>query len=105
MHEFMDCVWCSCIWFFPKDPACFYTCHRLLPHVFEVSGQISHSGDLLNVQVDSPERGFSFLREGPLDMRMGPSVGITAADIVNTWPQEELGHLIRLYGEDKFWKR
>lgn len=55
--------------------------------------------------MDSAERGFSFLREGPLDMRMGPSAGITAAQIVNTWPQEELGHLIRLYGEDKMWKR
>eukprot|EP00884_Botryococcus_braunii_P010207 jgi/Botrbrau1/19188/Bobra.0077s0094.1 len=58
-----------------------------------------------SMQVDSAERGFSFMREGPLDMRMGPSAGITAAEIVNTWPQEELGHLIRLCGEDKFWKR
>ena len=51
-------------------------------------------------QVDEAERGFSFLRDGPLDMRMDPDGPITAADMVNTWPEERLADMVFRYGEE-----
>ena len=51
-------------------------------------------------QLDIAEHGFSFQREGPLDMRFSPSQEVTAADIVNTYPESELARLIRTYGEE-----
>lgn len=51
-------------------------------------------------QLDDPERGFSFMREGPLDMRMDRERAATAADLVNTLPEEELATLLRRYGEE-----
>ncbi|MBB5351944.1 16S rRNA (cytosine1402-N4)-methyltransferase [Haloferula luteola] len=51
-------------------------------------------------QLDAAERGFSFMREGPLDMRMGPATERTAADIVNEWPESELVRLLREFGEE-----
>jgi 16S rRNA (cytosine1402-N4)-methyltransferase len=50
-------------------------------------------------QLDTPERGFSFQREGPLDMRMGNS-GPTAADLVNKASASELAHIFREYGDE-----
>ncbi|NLO45001.1 MAG: 16S rRNA (cytosine(1402)-N(4))-methyltransferase RsmH [Clostridiales bacterium] len=52
-------------------------------------------------QLDTPERGFSFHSDAPLDMRMGMS-GTGAADIVNTLPQKELQRIIYAYGEERF---
>ncbi len=52
-------------------------------------------------QLDSAERGFSFMREGPLDMRMGPNATMTAADLVNKWPEEEIARVIYEFGEEK----
>jgi len=54
---------------------------------------------LSSLQLDS-ERGFSFQREAPLDMRLSPSQEVTAADIVNTYSENELAHLIKTYGEE-----
>ena len=51
-------------------------------------------------QLDTPERGFSFQREGPLDMRMG-AVGQTAADLVNTASASELTRIFRQYGDER----
>jgi len=51
-------------------------------------------------QLDSPARGFSFMREGPLDMRMGPSCPHTAAEIVNHWPESELVRILYAFGEE-----
>jgi 16S rRNA (cytosine1402-N4)-methyltransferase len=51
-------------------------------------------------QLDTAERGFSFQREGPLDMRMGCGAATTAAEIVNTWPEAELAAMIRELGEE-----
>ena len=51
-------------------------------------------------QVEDGGRGFSFQRSGPLDMRFDPSQGLSAADIVNHWPEEELAQTIREYGEE-----
>ncbi|MCR5641287.1 MAG: 16S rRNA (cytosine(1402)-N(4))-methyltransferase RsmH [Lachnospiraceae bacterium] len=54
-------------------------------------------------QLDDKERGFSYMQEdAPLDMRMDQESGMTAADILNTYPQEELIRILREYGEEKF---
>lgn len=58
-----------------------------------------------SMQLDRPERGFSFMREGPLDMRMDPQGPLTAADIVNTWDEWDIGKVFRDYGEEKQWRR
>ncbi len=56
-------------------------------------------------QFDAADRGFSFSKEGPLDMRMGPSCSKTAADIVNNWDADALAKIFRQYGEEKSaWK-
>jgi 16S rRNA (cytosine1402-N4)-methyltransferase len=52
-------------------------------------------------QIDDPDRGFSFRFDGPLDMRYDVSGDLTAADIVNTWPKEELVRIFRDYGEER----
>ncbi len=52
-------------------------------------------------QVDCAERGFSFLADGPLDMRMNPQSGRTAADIVNSASEEELADILWQYGEER----
>ena len=51
-------------------------------------------------QLDTPERGFSFMREGPLDMRMDPSGPIRAADLVNTMSGDQLERIFRNFGEE-----
>jgi 16S rRNA (cytosine1402-N4)-methyltransferase len=56
-------------------------------------------------QLDQGERGFSFRLAGPLDMRMDPSRGMTAADLVNGASEQELGEILRDYGEEHEWKR
>ena len=52
-------------------------------------------------QLDLPERGFSFRFDGPLDMRMDPSHGPTAADLLNTLPERELADILYRYGEER----
>jgi 16S rRNA (cytosine1402-N4)-methyltransferase len=56
---------------------------------------------LSSLQLEDGERGFSFQREGPLDMRLSPTQDVTAADIVNTYAEGDLAELIRRYGEDR----
>jgi 16S rRNA (cytosine1402-N4)-methyltransferase len=56
-------------------------------------------------QIDDPERGFSFQREGPLDMRMNPAAGLTAAKIVNEWDGREIERIIREFGEERWARR
>jgi 16S rRNA (cytosine1402-N4)-methyltransferase len=57
-----------------------------------------------SMQIDDRDRGFSFLRDGPLDMRMEKS-GRSAADIVNSWSERELSDLIFTYGEERHARR
>jgi 16S rRNA (cytosine1402-N4)-methyltransferase len=54
-----------------------------------------------STQVADPERGFSFMGDGPLDMRMDPTRGSTAADLVNSMSVQELTEIIRDFGEDR----
>lgn len=53
-------------------------------------------------QLDRPERGFSYRREGPLDMRMDPDAPWSADDIVNGYDEAELARLIQQYGDERF---
>ncbi len=53
-------------------------------------------------QLDDGSRGFSYMADAPLDMRMDREEGLTAAEIVNGWPQEELRRIISQYGEERF---
>jgi len=67
-------------------------------------------GVLLDLGVSSPQlddaaRGFSFAHDGPLDMRMNPASGASAADFLARAPEHELARVIREYGEEKFAKR
>src|SRR6185295_18221190 len=56
---------------------------------------------LSSLQLDDRQRGFAFQAEGPLDMRFDPTSGPSAAEIVNTWPIDELADIIFRYGEDR----
>jgi 16S rRNA (cytosine1402-N4)-methyltransferase len=55
-----------------------------------------------SLQVDAPERGFSYSHDAPLDMRMDPRQDLTAAEIVNTWPEERISRILRTLGEERF---
>jgi 16S rRNA (cytosine1402-N4)-methyltransferase len=57
---------------------------------------------LSSMQVDRPERGFSYATDAPLDMRMDPSDELTAAEIVGTWDEKELATVFRRYGEERY---
>ena len=58
-----------------------------------------------SMQLDTPERGFSFLSDGPLDMRFSPNAALSAADLVNSFSEEELADIIFRYGEDRLARR
>ncbi len=58
-----------------------------------------------SMQIDTPERGFSFIKDGPLDMRFNPFQQTSAADLVNTLPEEDLATILWEYGEEKFSRR
>ncbi len=53
-------------------------------------------------QVDVGERGFSFMREGPLDMRMDQQQSLTAYEIINAWEADEMAKIFNRYGDEKF---
>ena len=56
-------------------------------------------------QIDTPERGFSYAAEGPLDMRMDKSRTLTAEKVINTYSEEDLADIFYKYGEEKFSRR
>lgn len=66
-----------------------------------ISGVLFDLG-ISSYQLEKPERGFSFNVDAPLDMRMDPTVGVTAADLVNVLPEKELSRLFWEYGEENF---
>ena len=55
-----------------------------------------------SMQVDAWQRGFSYAYDAPLDMRMDPRQGLTAADIVNEWPEARLAQALRRFGEERY---
>ncbi|MEJ5928880.1 16S rRNA (cytosine(1402)-N(4))-methyltransferase RsmH [Corynebacterium sp. H128] len=55
-----------------------------------------------SMQLDQPERGFAYKVDAPLDMRMDPTKGITAADVLNTYSHGELAHVLKAYGDERF---
>lgn len=67
-------------------------------------------GILLDLGWSTPQfkergRGFSFLTDEPLDMRLDPSQVITASDIVNSYKEDDIAHIIRVYGEERHYKQ
>ncbi|HWL37129.1 MAG TPA: 16S rRNA (cytosine(1402)-N(4))-methyltransferase RsmH [Frankiaceae bacterium] len=75
-----------------------------LPDVLEgerVDGVLFDLG-VSSLQLDEAERGFSYAADAPLDMRMDNTTGTTAADVVNTYPVEDLTRILREYGEERF---
>ncbi len=68
------------------------------------------NGALLDIgvssfQLDNPERGFSYMQDAPLDMRMNQTEGLTAWEVVNTYDQSELKRIISEYGEERWASR
>ncbi|CAN5239712.1 16S rRNA (cytosine(1402)-N(4))-methyltransferase RsmH [soil metagenome] len=57
---------------------------------------------LSSMQVDRPERGFSYATDAPLDMRMDPSEELTAAEVVSSWDERELASIFRKFGEERY---
>jgi len=58
-----------------------------------------------SMQLDEAERGFAYAKDAPLDMRMDDTTGLTAADVLNTYPAADLARILRRYGEERFARR
>ncbi len=81
-----------------------------LPDVLADLGFASAHGVLFDLgvssmQLDEGDRGFAYSQDTPLDMRMDPSTGQTAADVLNTYPAADLARILRQYGEERFANR
>ena len=55
-----------------------------------------------SMQLDRPERGFSYATDAPLDMRMDTSQRVSAREVVNEWPERELVTIFRRFGEERY---
>jgi 16S rRNA (cytosine1402-N4)-methyltransferase len=117
----------ACLYVFDKDPEAVAAAKKIsesdsrvhvihasfadLKKVFEGEGLLEKvDGILLDLGLSSPqldegERGFSFMRNGPLDMRMNNKAGQSAAEWISEVEEEELASVIKLYGEERFGKR
>ena len=89
-----------------QDPR-FTIVHDSFAHMDQYAQAESVDGILLDLGISSPQvdeahRGFSFRREGPLDMRMNTDQGLTAAEWLEQAPQEEITRVIKTYGEERF---
>jgi 16S rRNA (cytosine1402-N4)-methyltransferase len=78
-----------------------------LPRILDEFGTERVDGVLFDLgvsslQLDTAARGFSYAADAPLDMRMDPTTGRTAADVVNGYPAAELARVLREYGEERF---
>ena len=78
-----------------------------IPEVLADQGLSEADGVLFDLgvsslQLDLAERGFAYREDAPLDMRMDPTTGPTAADVLNTYPQAELARILKEYGEERF---
>ncbi|KAK1276745.1 hypothetical protein QJS04_geneDACA004186 [Acorus gramineus] len=96
----------------PKSYTFLRNFKHIMPVLGEVDGNLLVSGvdgilmdlGMSSMQVNNPERGFSVLYDGPLDMRMDPKATLRAEDILNSWPETELGRILREYGEESNWR-
>jgi 16S rRNA (cytosine1402-N4)-methyltransferase len=77
----------------------------LRKHDLEYADGIVVDLGVSSFQLEDPARGFSFMQEGPLDMRMDRDLPYTAADLVNTLPEKDLADLIFKYGEERLSRR
>lgn len=68
---------------------------------YGVAGALFDLG-VSSMQLDQADRGFAYKVDAPLDMRMDPTKGITAADILNTYSHGELAHVLKAYGDERF---
>lgn len=80
---------------------------RKLADVLDELGIDKADGMLFDLGVSSPQlddaaRGFSYMQDAPLDMRMDPGEGLTAYGIVNSWPEKELKRILYTYGEERY---
>ena len=78
-----------------------------LKEVLSAAGVSGADGMLFDLGVSSPQlddasRGFSYMQDAPLDMRMDTAAPLTAYEVVNTWPQEELRQILYEYGEERY---
>ena len=81
-----------------------------LPDVLAAQGVERIDGALFDLgvssmQLDDDDRGFSYSRDTALDMRMDPTITLTAAEVVNTYPVERLARVLKEYGEERFARR
>ena len=87
--------------------------HAVYDEIPEVLADLGHGhvdGVLFDLgvssmQLDVRERGFAYAEDAPLDMRMDDSTGQTAADVLNTYPSDELSRILKWYGEERFARR
>jgi 16S rRNA (cytosine1402-N4)-methyltransferase len=77
---------------------------QLADHEVEADAVLLDLG-VSSMQLDRPERGFSYRQDAPLDMRMDTSADVSAAQIVNEWPEKELAQIFRRYGEERYAKQ
>lgn len=103
-----------------RDMTALENARNILPDITTVHDNYSNIKNILNIlnvekidgalldlgvssyQLDTPERGFSYRFDAPLDMRMDTSKGITAYDVVNTYSKEQLEKIFFTYGEEQF---
>lgn len=115
------------LWVFDRDPDAIRTAQKLALHdprlrffhapfssLANTIGTIGMTGRIDGIlfdlgvsspQLDDSERGFSFNRDGALDMRMDPGAGISAAEWINTASSDEIANVLKIYGEEKFFRR
>lgn len=72
-------------------------------HLTAIDGLLLDLG-VSSMQLDQAARGFSFMANAPLDMRMNPTQTLTARDIVNLWDESDLARIFREFGEEKQWR-
>ena len=80
----------------------FASCLRRLLDEDAQAGAVLMDLGMSSMQVDAPARGFSYMHDAPLDMRMDPSDELTAATLVNEWDERELAQIFQRYGEERF---